>query len=159
MSVGKKPRPAYLRVADKAHRHRHKDEPMGSDDKPIAPEHLSDRGKAIFAELTERLDEIGVASITDTYAIELYATNQEELEYLDAFLRLNGHTYETVNDIKPRPECKRHKDCKDLKLKLLIEFGLTPSARARVKTTKKENSVGNTWGAFGQPVEEKEAEG
>ena len=74
--------------------------------------------------------------------------SHEQLLYLEDLLRNEGLTYTTSNRlgelmIKSRPEVQIHKQCKDFELRILCEFGLTPSARARVPykpQSKKKNA-------------------
>jgi P27 family predicted phage terminase small subunit len=146
---GRRPTPAPLRLLknDKAHAHRYvgRDEPVPSDSRAVAPESLSPRAKELFEDFVQRVEEMYPCSQTDLYSIVLYANNHEQLEYLENYLRENGLTYEEVKfvktgkdtgvetfAIKTRPEAMIHKQCKDFELKILTEYGLTPSSRARV---------------------------
>jgi len=142
---GRKPDPPHLRVLknDKAHAHRYKDrnEPEPSDTRASAPASLSPDAKVFFDEMVERIEEMYPCSATDSWALVLYANNHEQLLYLENYLRVKGLTYESDTQwgttIKKRPEVEIHKQCKDFELRILTEFGLTPSSRARVNIPKK----------------------
>lgn len=141
--VGRKPIPQHIRLLknDKAHAHlyveKDKNEPIPSDSQAVAPDTLSPRAKELFEDFIQRVEEMYPCSSTDEYSIVLYANNHEQLEYLESFLRVNGVTF-TYEDkfgnevFKKRPEVDIHKQCKDFELKILTEYGLTPSSRARV---------------------------
>lgn len=138
---------------DKAHAHRDKDKvrPIVSSEIPVAPLTLSIRAQEIFTEFVKRIDELGLASESDIDIITLYATNQDQLEYLESILKEEGLTYTSQNRnseycIKPRPEVAMLERCKALKFKILAEFGLTPSARKRVPIKVKEK--GNSQNKF-----------
>lgn len=140
---------------DKAHSHRHKNteslKPKSNIPQP--PKTLSDRAKEIFVEFVARIQEVGIASDTDIDIIILYANNQEQLEHYEYILRTEGSTYTSYTRggdeiIKPRPELGMYDSCKNLKFKILTEFGLTPAARKRVsmkikKPEEKKNPFGD----------------
>jgi len=80
-------------------------------------------------------------SRTDTYALTLYANNHEQLEFLENYLRVAGVSYTTEDKFgniqyKKHPEVEIHAACKTFELRILSEFGLTPSARAKVNLPK-----------------------
>lgn len=134
---GRRPDPVALRLIknDKAHAHRYanRDEPVPSDSRAVAPESLSPRAKELFEDFVQRVEEMYPCSETDSYSIVLYANNHEQLEYLENYLRVTGLSYTTdAGVVKPHPEVMIHKQCKDFELKILTEYGLTPSSRARV---------------------------
>lgn len=151
--IGRKPDPPELRLLknDKAHAHRYKDDnpPAPSASKAIVPDTLSERAKEIFAEIVQKIEEMYPCSETDAYALTLYANNHEQLEYLENYLRVNGITYESESKwgilVKKRPEVDIHKQCKDFELRILAEFGLTPSARSRVNLPKKPEKKKNAF--------------
>lgn len=154
-STGRKPFPPELRLLknDKAHAHRYanRDEPVPSASCAIAPEGLSVDAKYYFDEFVKRVEEMYPCSETDSYSITLYANNHEQLVFLENYLRVEGLTYEEVKyvklgkdkgvetcSVKKRPEVEIHKQCKDFEMKILTEFGLTPSSRARVPQKPKQ---------------------
>lgn len=147
--AGRPPNPIGLHVVDKAHAHRYKDidELKPKKSRPKAPEYLSPRSKRIFDEFVDRLNDLGIVSETDLEIYIMYANNQEELEYLEDFLRKNGHSYAAeglhTTTYKKYPESEVYKQCKDLKFKILSEFGLTPASRKRVKIEKQKEKPQN----------------
>jgi len=124
---------------DKRHAHRHAgvETPKPSSNRPEPPRTLSERAREIFVQFVKRIEEVGIASVTDIDIIILYSNNEEQLESYEYILRSEGSTYETFTRggdkiIKPRPELGMYESCKNLKFKILTEFGLTPAARKRV---------------------------
>lgn len=140
---------------DKAHAHRDngKSSLTPSSNKPIPPEYLSVRAKEIFIDFVDRIDELHPASETDLEAIILYANNKEELEWHELTLRTEGVVYEVPSlygvTLKARPEVAMLKQCKDLQLKILKEFGLSPSSRKNIKIAPKETKKENPFAAIG----------
>lgn len=144
---GRRPDPPALRLLknDTAHRHRYKDrdEPVPSASQAVAPDTLSPRAKELFEDFVQRVEEMYPCSETDSYSIVLYANNHEQLEYLENHLRVNGVTFTYADKfgnevVKKRPEAEIHKQCKDFELRILTEYGLTPSSRARVPQKPKQ---------------------
>ena len=154
---------------DKAHAYLYKDieYPKAADDIAIPPERLTARAKEIFIELRDRINEMYHCSSTYTEALVLYANNQEELEALEKILMVKGHTYEerkyvkTVKNegfetfsIRRRPECDIYKCCKEYAKQMLIQFGLTGSARSKINMKslgKPDKPAENPFAAFGKP--------
>ena len=139
---------------DKAHAHRYADreEPNPSDTSPLAPHYLSERAADIFNDFVLRVEEMYPVSETDTDIVVLYANNKEQLESYELFLRTNGSTVETETrygvSVKARPEIAMLKDCKATQLKILMEFGLSPSSRSRVDLSKGKKKTGKKSNPF-----------
>lgn len=144
--VGRKPIPTYIQLLknDKAHAHRRKDEPVPDSDLPVAPETLSEAGTLIFERMVARLEELGIASSSHTEMLAMYANNQELSEWCQRYLSENGMSVECLNGRSyPRPEVGMLQDAQNRCLKILEQFGLSPSASVRVKIKppqKKANS-------------------
>lgn len=160
---GRPSNPIHLQIVDKAHAHRYKgvENVQVKKSRPKAPLHLSIRAQHIFNEFVDKIEELGIVSETDIDIYITYATNQEELEYLEDFLRRNGHSYcvesKFAVSYKRYPESEVYKQCKDLKLKILGEFGLTPASRNRIKIQKKEEKPNNPFAMLDSPKETAEA--
>lgn len=142
--MSRHPDPPNIRLLknDKGHADRyHKDPVEPSSERPVAPSSLSPRAREIFEELVDRIEELCPVSETDTYLLTLYANNQEMLEHLEYLLRTEGVTYTKTTalgdvSISPRPEVAMLDKCKSLALKILPEFGLSPSGRVRMGLKK-----------------------
>jgi len=139
-SSGRRPIPSHLSVVDKAHAHRHFDQPEPSKDWPVAPEYLTEAAKAYFDEFVEVIAELYPPSDSHSEMIAIYAQNKELAIYCDNYLRSPGVglTYRgSKGDIKPRPEVKMLDDARRMCKAILAEFGLSPSSQRSVKVDKK----------------------
>ena len=136
---GRKPIPAHIRLLknDTAHRHLYKDELPVKVGEMIAPDHLSEHGVEIFNKMVAQLEDLGINSTAHVPMLAIYATNMELVKYCQKFLSENGLTYESDTKtgcvIKPRPEVHMLQDAENRCLKILEQFGLSPSASVRVK--------------------------
>jgi phage terminase small subunit len=152
---GRRPTPTHLAIVDKAHQHRHYNQPSPSKDWPEAPERLSEAAKAIFDNLVETIAELYPPSASHVEMLALYAEHKELAVFLDAFLRgydeeedketcelkrvYRGLTYLSGNGmIRSRPEVQMLKDERKACTDILREFGLSPSAQRSVKVEKKQ---------------------
>jgi P27 family predicted phage terminase small subunit len=113
---------------------------------------LSEGAHKIFADLISRLDDAGGASETHEEALNLCAMALDEVRALSETLNEEGTTYETRDKAgatiyKARPEYAQRADASNRARALLIELGLTPAARNRVKGGPKSGKAGA--GAFG----------
>ncbi|MCK5603044.1 P27 family phage terminase small subunit [Candidatus Pacearchaeota archaeon] len=168
---GRKPTPKELRLLknDKAHAHRYadKEEPRPSDGIPIAPDYLSERAKEIFTDFVERISAMYNASETDMDIMVLYANNKEQLESYELTLRTEGSTFEGyvidregeahLKSVRARPEIAMLKECKSVQMKILAEFGLSPSSRCRINLKPKKKEKKNPFDAI--PGGKKKAKG
>lgn len=112
---------------------------------PAAPAHLSEAAKAAWKSLAQRLDEMGVLSLADGWALEQLAENYCEILECRALLKDGGRVI-TRKDVKGNDQLSTHpaviqlSDAEKRFRAMMVEFGLTPSSRSRVKThgTKEE---------------------
>jgi P27 family predicted phage terminase small subunit len=123
---------------------------------------LSEGAHKIFADLISRLDDAGGASETHEEALNLCAMALDEVRALSDILNRDGTTYECrkvfppreeggdplviVTGYRARPEYAQRADASNRARALLIELGLTPAARNRVKGGPKSGKGGG--GAF-----------
>lgn len=140
---GRKPIPDHLKVIQGTlKRSRVKATLQPSEKMPLPSSWLNKRAKGIFKKVAGRLNDMGLASASHTEALALLSSRQEEVERYDKYLSANGATYETTGTsgqkmIKERPEVMlRERAFKHLHA-LLVDFGLTPSASAKVPAAKR----------------------
>jgi len=137
--VGQHHLPTHIRLLknDKAHQHRYKNELEIKTGEMIAPDHLSECAVEIFNEIVEQLEALGIASPAHVPMLCIYATNAELIKYCQKFLSENGLTYESETragmTIKCRPEIGMLSDAENRCIKILSNFGLSPSDATRVK--------------------------
>ncbi len=145
--AGRKRRPDHLKVvAGTAQPCRmNPDAPASLTTLPVAPEWLSTRAAEIFAGLVSVIEEMGIASASDTAALALLASRVEEVEICTGIIEDLGRTYTTVNESgsemhRGRPEVAMRSEAMRHAQSLLAEFGLTPAARSKVSANKKPES-------------------
>jgi P27 family predicted phage terminase small subunit len=142
--VGRKPIPSHIRLLknDTAHRHLYKDELIAEPGTVIAPDTLSEVGTLIFNKMVARLEELGIASPAHTEMLTIYATNQELVEWCQRYLSEKGLSVECDNGRSfARPEVGMLQDAQNRCLKILEQFGLSPSASVRVKIKPPQKKV------------------
>jgi len=151
MPKGKPPRPTKLQVAlkgDPSNRRGNTTEPEAPRGWPECPEHVADDFIAHeeWRSVCKQLDSMDLLSTTDARSLELYCLTysrfraaQEQVKKHGDVLFLGKNKYPQVS---PFYTCmnKYHEDCR----KWLIEFGLTPAARARLRVKVEEKS-NNKW--------------
>jgi len=137
MSTGRPPRPAHLRIDGNGKL------PQGIKDinqkelystTPVAPKHLTKGATAIFdMYLNERLRPYGLASSVDTEALALLSTITEQVQQLYRDIARNGWSEQgATGGPHTRPEARMYAVLTVQMKQMLEQFGLTPSARARV---------------------------
>lgn len=98
----------------------------------------------------ERLKPYGLAGAVDTELLAVLAAAMEEYRLLYEDVRLHGYSEPTAGGgSKTRPEASALRSSITQVKQLLEQFGLSPSARARVKPTKSPNTGGGAKGDFG----------
>ena len=122
---GRPPKPTALKIlqGNPGRRPLNKREPEPTLGKPEKPEGLGPYGEEIWDELIEQLIMMQVMSTADRRALELCARSYQE--YRQALTQ-------TDKKISVTAASDAWKRCKSM----LVEFGLTPSSRSRVKVVK-----------------------
>jgi P27 family predicted phage terminase small subunit len=152
MSKGRKKLPDQLKlIKGTLQKCRASSAPGGQDEAPMtAPSNLSEGELAHFQMLKERVALVGLDSATFTELLVLAAKRLAEIDDCDLAIAEHGRIIETTTEagnlllranpaITMRAEAMRHLQS------LLAEFGLTPSASARVsgkKPTPKPHGFG-----------------
>jgi len=138
---GRKPAPSHLKLVrgNPGRRPLNAAEPKVKRARPSAPEHMSDRGRETWGYVSGLLDRMGILSEVDAVALELLC--EAYADYLAARAELKAfgsETYatETANGDKmyrSHPAVAQRNDADRRIRGWLAEFGMTPSARTRVK--------------------------
>lgn len=138
---GRKPTPSHLKLVkgNPGKRPLNISEPRPRRERPSAPAHISDKARETWGYVSGLLDEIGVLTKIDALALEVLC--EAYADYLAARVDLKGfgsNYYMTVNQTggvmhRAHPAVAVMQDA-DRRIKAwLAEFGMTPSARTRVK--------------------------
>lgn len=127
--------------------------PPVSAELPKPADWLSEDARSIFADLVARLESAGGASQTHQEAINLCAMALSEVVELSYVLNHDGTSYETMTPrggiiIKARPEFAQRAEASRRVYQLLVELGLTPASRNRVKHGGKSGKAAG--GGFGE---------
>jgi P27 family predicted phage terminase small subunit len=113
-------------------------EPQPPREIPPPPEHMTADGRLAWDRLAPMLGQMGVLTTADAIALERLCGCYGEVRRLQTILEIEGGTYETKTVsgdfmIRARPERAMLGDA-DRRLRgYLIEFGLTPAARSKVR--------------------------
>lgn len=104
---------------------------------------MSDAARVAWGRLTVLMDRMGVLTEADAYALERLAELYAEIVALQGAIAENGRTYESRTEgggmiVRPRPEVAMLADVDRRFRAYLIEFGLTPAARSKVKADGSE---------------------
>lgn len=115
-----------------------KREPAAAGSLGAPPEHLEAIGKAAYRRLARLLGAMRLESAGDRQALELLCAAYEEWREARAAVLAHGMTYERMTAqgeriVATRPEVAIAADAMRRVHRLLLEFGLTPSARSRVE--------------------------
>ncbi len=109
------------------------DAPVPPTAAPEPPEWLSSNASEQFRRLTAISASMGTCSPVDVDVFALLASRLEEVEILTATIEDQGRTYLSESGLwKGRPEVAMRSEAMRHAHSLLVEFGLTPSARSKV---------------------------
>lgn len=140
--AGRRPTPTHLRLVkgNPGKRPVNKAEPKPRREIPSPPKHVSDVGRVAWGRLTVLLDQMGVLTQADAYALERLAELYAEIVALGETIAETGRVYETITEtgskiFRPRPEVAMLADADRRFRAYLVEFGLTPAARSKVRAS------------------------
>jgi P27 family predicted phage terminase small subunit len=138
MPTGRKRKPTeMLKTAGtfRADRHANKLElPLGAPNPRAA---IGEISRDAFEFVAERLTNVGVVSEIDTFALQMFADAWEDYVAAREVIRRDGPTYTTTTNtgdtmFRPRPELAMMNNAWDRLKKIIPEFGMTPSSRAKI---------------------------
>jgi len=140
MGKGRKPKPTALLKAQgtyDASRHKNRLEAEGI---PVVPSVQS--ASETFDWLVRKLDELGVVAEVDAMALQMLADAWEDYQVARNVIKEHGPTYTTTTaqgDLmwRPRPEVSMMNASWSKIEKMMTQFGLTASSRAKISTEEK----------------------
>ena len=116
-----------------------RDEPTPEPGEPDLPDWLDEDAKAAWREVAPGLDAMGVLGKVDGHALAVYCTLFSRWRKAEAFLAAHGDSL-VVKDASGRavgirlyPQVKLANQLAEVVARMAREFGLTPSARTRVR--------------------------
>ena len=152
---GKKPIPTAIKETQgyfrKHPERRNPDEPTAERGFPDAPEHIQDDPVAFskWEEVCNLLDEMQVLTTADKDILALFCETYSIWLKTTIHLRKHGSSrLSTKGEDIPSVEAGQVHRYADRMLKILVELGLTPSSRSRVKKTQTENKDENPFGSL-----------
>ncbi len=145
---GRKPKPTHLKLVtgNPGKKALNKAEPKVARSRPSAPAHMSDRARETWGYVSALLDRMGVLAEVDAMALEMLC--EAYADFLSAAGELEGlgsDFYETTNQsgstmYRAHPALAKKQDADRRIRGWLAEFGMTPSARSRVKADGEASS-------------------
>ncbi len=142
MPVGRKPRPTALKVIEgpRGHRPLPQNEPRFSPGIRRAPNHLSETAKLHWRQISKLLGDVGLLTPADTAALELLCEALDRYQEAAEGIRRKGVVIKDPKTGFPvqNPYLKVANEAFTQVRQLLLEFGMTPSARARVQTVNRD---------------------
>lgn len=148
MARGKKPRPTKLQVelyGDTSGRRKNQIEPEAPTGKPTCPAHLGDIARAEWESICDQLESVQLLSPVDGRVLEIYCTTYENWRVCCDDIQKHRaehagtgitHLSDNTQSEMSRPIATRMEKLQDQMFKYLVEFGLTPAARARMRINK-----------------------
>lgn len=153
---GRKPKPTAVKRAagNPGGRPLNDEEPQFTQEIPACPAHLGKIARDEWKRISKELMAVGVLTMADRVALAAYCqlyerwvTDEEELA--EHRRKYNSTLIETRSGYSVHPLVRSIRQTLELIKGYLIEFGLTPSSRTRIKVPPKKPESG--WDAFTPP--------
>jgi P27 family predicted phage terminase small subunit len=146
---GRKPDPTKLKILRGVQNDRiNHSEPIPPSGKPEPPEHLDKLAKEEWERLCVILKEMGLLSLADGPALALYCECYSKWLRVRGEIAKHGMVIKSTTDViqkgkvvatkeylRANPAINIEVQMARMMKDLLIEFGLTPSSRSRIRTT------------------------
>ena len=150
---GRKPKPTALRSIEgnPGKRQLNDREPQPPEGVPDCPEELDDVARAEWFRTAAVLKEMGLLSPADRTALAVYCTAYSRWVQAEAQVRKYGAIVKSPNKGFPMksPYLTVADQSAEMMRKFMVEFGLTPSSRSRIRVPE----GGDAGDAFDQFVE------
>ena len=130
---------------DPGKRRRYQSEPEAEKGAPVCPKYLDDVAKKEWKSVCKQLDSMGLLTKVDRMVIELYCEAYSRYRIAQEQVREHGAVLLSKNRFEMKSPWASEMDTQFATLKgLLIQFGMTPCARAnmRVDVKNKEGKKG-----------------
>ncbi len=156
--AGRKPKPSALKLiqgtARKDRTNTKEPKPKKASRVPAPPRELGPKGAAEWKRIAKELHDMGVLTQIDTKTLANYCQAYDDMLTARGLLNnWNMNNPDQVNVLKnmsghmrTHPYLSQMREARLDMMKFASEFGLTPSSRSRVQTTKGDDASG--WDAF-----------
>jgi len=140
MARGKKPMPTAMLKANGTYEHGKHGNRLEADGIPSVPAVQS--ASETFDWLVKKLDDLGVVADVDGMALQMLADAWEDYQVARNVIKEQGPTYSTTTaqgDLmwRPRPEVLMMNQSWAKVEKMMTQFGLTASSRAKIEMQEK----------------------
>ncbi|ATW30097.1 terminase [Candidatus Williamhamiltonella defendens] len=141
--AGRRPTPTALKLVtgNPGRRPLNSAEPTPPPYSAQPPTHLSNTAKDTWERLTQLLNSMSVLTLADAFALERLCDIYAEILRYRALIERKGETFEVHSQngllIKANPAVSMLADADKRFKSYLVEFGLTPAARTKVRTHDK----------------------
>lgn len=142
---GRKPLPTHLKAIKGTTRasRRNRDEPMPAADNIEMPEGMSADARMQWSQVLTQLKDAGVLTNVDVPALRLYCEAFARWKLAHERIAKEGPVVKSRNGFAVQsPYLHVANKSFDQMLKILTEFGMTPSSRSRVKTSSWQRTDG-----------------
>jgi P27 family predicted phage terminase small subunit len=142
--AGRRPKPDHLKLVqgNPGRRPLNRRPPKTGRGIPPCPKHLGERARKAWSSIGPTLDKMGVLTIQDAVAMEALCDAYAEWWEARETVENEGATYRTDTEmgyiIRAHPAVGIAADARRFVRMMLIEFGLTPAARSKVKGESEE---------------------
>lgn len=114
-------------------------EPQATPGAPDTPEELTGDALLAWHSFTADMDGMNVITHADRAALVILCEAWAEYQDAERHIGQNGTVIKLPNGYPgPNPYCKVRNDSRAIVLRLLAEFGLTPSSRSRIRIAPAE---------------------
>lgn len=153
--AGRRPKPLAMHQLNGNPRHfsqadlKGDNNPQPNVGEPEMPRYLTKAGRREWKRIVPLLFKVGVLTEIDGLALAGYCDNVATIEAMRKDIRKNGYTFVSkfedkhgnvvMGDIKPNPAVGMLFKAEGMMKSFLIEFGLTPASRSRLKIAKKDD--------------------
>ena len=153
MAAGRKPRASAVAEAEGAYKkhpeRRNHDEPTPAVGRPPIPASVEEDpvAKDCWNRVCDELQAMRVLTKADVFLLEQYATNYSQWRFLSQMVRDgNCRDLGAKGNVVTSPEAQQVHKYADRLLRILVELGLTPSARTKIKAvTAKDDDPFSEW--------------
>ena len=156
---GPPPKPTALKLAggNPSGRPLNGEEPVPPAGEPEPPDWMGERAREVWDRIVPSMSKIGLARSIDGGALARYCVLLVQFADAAMFIEQNGQTYthpirsvrggkkgqpaeQPVTGFRPFPQVKLLSELNTALVKLEREFGLTPSARTRIRVTAEKDA-------------------
>lgn len=141
---GRKPKPLNLHIlnGNPSKKKLNTSEPKPEVSIPSMPDFLNEDAKKEWYRITPKLEKLGLISQFDRAALAAYCQLYGRWVECEKVLKKNGILYTTPTGIKRKsPILVIANESFNLMLKVITDFGMTPSSRSRLSVTLQDDKI------------------